>query len=219
MNLRKALVAAVTVATLGIASVAQAVTVGGSAIINIYTYNAGGVASNADATVANLAGKTLTAQVLYTGLLDFFTDGANTTTVDDFLTSQGGSYSLISGNTGGLMTSGGFGTTTLFDFQAIANFDFAGTVYHDDGITMFDGGVLVTPAGSEDPTANGVSAYTMTGGNSFRLIYSAANGNPEKLLVLADDGGSIAVPLPAGGLLLLSGLGGFAAFARRRKAA
>ncbi|WP_371685674.1 VPLPA-CTERM sorting domain-containing protein [Tropicimonas sp. IMCC6043] len=27
------------------------------------------------------------------------------------------------------------------------------------------------------------------------------------------------IPLPAGGLLLLSGLGGFAAFARRRKAA
>ncbi|RYH05909.1 VPLPA-CTERM sorting domain-containing protein [Tropicimonas sp. IMCC6043] len=94
-----------------------------------------------------------------------------------------------------------------------SNDKFAGSVLHDDGISAYDDGVLVSLASAADPTRAITTEFLFNGGD-FRLIYAAANGNPEVLSVTTTP-----IPLPAGGLLLLSGLGGFAAFARRRKAA
>lgn len=188
-------------------SAAQAATVDGIVNIDIYTYDAGGSSANAAATVANLTGKTLTAQVTYEGLFDWFTDGPNTTTVDQFLNSSSvGSYVLNAGSTSGLLTTGGFNTTTLFDFTGYSATAFSGTIRHDDGISFYDDGALITPASAANPTTPVDTAYSFDGGD-FRLIYAAANGNPEQLLVTASE-----VPIPAAawffgsGLIALAGL-------------
>lgn len=209
--MKKKIATLLTITALGaLSSVAQAATLTGIFNVDIYTYNAGGVAANADATEANLAGKTLTASGTYIGALDFFTTGSPSPTVAGFLGSGTGAFSLGVGDASGQMTSGTFQTTTLFDFTSNFTGGFAGNIQHDDGISLYDDGVLITGASAAKPTANGDTDYAFSGGD-FRLVYSAANGNPEELNVDVS-----AVPLPAAAWLFGSALLGLVAVKRRK---
>jgi hypothetical protein len=192
---------------------AGAATLNGTFNIDIYNYNSGGVQANAFATdavvVANAAN--LLKTITYTGDIDFRTvTGQPVSTILEFLTSAGGILSDAAGLDITLST-GSYQTTTLLDITGTLLGGIQGTIEHDDGISLFDDGVLVVD--SSKPTSPIDTAYQLSSGN-FRLIYSAANFNPEVLSVDASP-----IPLPAGGVLLLTALGGIGIARRRRKAA
>ncbi len=153
----------------------------------------------------------------YTGDLFFGTTGPNTTTISQFLaTGSNPGTNDINATVGGLQLSkgsigNGTATTTFFLFT-LANLgagDF--TIRHDDGIAVFDDGVRI--GGNNGPTSVKTTVVKGFTGGKFELLYVATNSNPSILEV-----NFAPIPLPAGGLLLLTALGGIAAL-RRRKAA
>lgn len=191
---------------------ANAAVLNGTFTIDLYNYDAGGSSAAAAATVANVTANTLTASITYTGDLNFYNN--SNTSVRTFLEFGGGSFTEDSGDVDALvLSSGGFTTTTLFDITGVTPRSYNGTITHDDGITLLDGAGNII-ADSSAPTSSIATAFSNLPGGNFRLIYSAANGNPE---VLSMD--VAPVPLPAGGLLLAGALGGLAALRRRRKTA
>ena len=109
---------------------------------------------------------------------------------------------------------GGTATTTFFLFTLNATLTPGTfTVKHDDGIAIFDDRIL--RGGNVGPTPETTSFVNNFDGGVFSILYVATNGNPSVLEVNTT---AAVVPLPAGGLLLLSGLGAML-FARRRRAA
>ena len=106
-------------------------------------------------------------------------------------------------------TPNGTATTTFFLFEGVGNFgasDFV--ITHDDGIAVYDDGVWI--GGNNGPTSKVTTYVNGFNGGAFSLLYVATNGNPSILKVAA-------VPLPAGGLLLIGAIGGLAALRRRKR--
>ena len=183
---------------LGFGGAAKA-TISGTFNIDIYNYDALGVSANADATPGNVttyAGE-LISSITYTGLLLFDTrllpDPSTPSTIKEFLESSGGTLSSDAGLNIDLST-GGFRTTTLLDITWNGAFPGGGSIEHDDGVSLYDTSTnpdtLLTPASAATPTTPIDTTFAAIGSTDLRLIYSAANGNPEVLDVTA-------VPLPA----------------------
>ena len=191
----------------------SAATLNGTFTIDIYNYNSNGNSDNADATAANVAANAanLVKTITYTGLIDFTTtDDGDPPTIFEFLSNAGGVFDGTGLDI--LVSSGGFGVTTLLDITGSFATAVDGVISHDDGITLLDGSGNTIVA-SADPTVQIDTGFSASAGD-FRLIYSAANGSPEVLNVDVD---VAAVPVPAAGLLLLGALGALGL--RRRKAA
>jgi hypothetical protein len=205
-------------------AIAGAATLSGTFYIDIYSYNAGGTQSNADATLANLntlAGPKVDS-VVWTGALDFRIGSGNsaTTTIADFFASGTGTVSGLDAGVGGLTLSlPTFQNTTMFDIRGTFLSGFTATVTHDDGFTAYRDGVELVPA-SPAPTTEKNTALNFGGPGELRLIYVAANGNPSILEVTGENlPSAVPIPLPAAGWLLIGGIGALVAVRRRKKAA
>lgn len=106
----------------------------------------------------------------------------------------------------------GTATTSFFLFEYVGNLiagDF--TIGHDDGVAVLDDDNLL--GGFVGPNSFRVTGVPDFTGGKFELLYVATNNNPSRLEV-----DFAPIPLPAGGVLLLTALAGVAAL-RRRKAA
>lgn len=218
---KKAIIAAAVV-SVGFVAQATAATLNGTFTIKIYqgtgldTAESGAVKSNLD---INGGLGVFLETITYTGDLDFSTSNGTATTIDSWLATGGGSYS-VSGATGALTLSepsisDGTARTTWFDIFGTFTSGFDSMVTHDDGISVFDGGVEIAKR-SAPTTVVDTDALGFDGGE-WNLLYAATNSDPSVLKVTGDNLPST-VPLPAGLPLMLAGLGAFA-YMRRRKAA
>lgn len=155
-----------------------------------------------------LAAGTVKDSFTYTGALDFAEGSSNN--VLDFLNTGGGS---ISGSNGWIdtatLSNGGFGLTTLMKITGYTPNSIMGTIYHDDGISLYQGGSQVVDSSS--PTVAIDSAYSL-GTGAFTLWYVEANGLPANLTMDI----SKTVPEPATMALMALGLLGIGFSARRR---
>ena len=75
----------------------------------------------------------------------------------------------------------------------------------------------VGPLDWDDPWALFALAFTPTENQTVRIFFSSLTGSDDNVGPMLDDVSLTAVPLPAAAWLLLSGLIGFAAIARRSK--
>lgn len=156
---------------------------------------------------------------VYSGALNFTDNGSGTGNILTFLDSAFGS---LSGNTSALnvpISSSSFDLTTVMVITGVLGGTVAGTVDHDDGVSIYDtaGTVVSAPI----PTSDTGSSYSGLTGD-FKIVYVEANGLPADLEVGVNDvlegpGTSVATPLPAGLPLFATGLGALGLLGWRRK--
>jgi hypothetical protein len=142
----------------------------------------------------------------YTGALDFSSPpGPNT--VAGFIASGGGTTSGDPVPTT-VLSTGGFADTTLLKITGVTATMLAGTIDHDDGISLYQGATTIVDASA--PTVVSSTSYVLPAG-AFELLYVEANGLPAELQFNASP-----VPEPMTFAMLGTGLLGLGLVRRRR---
>jgi PEP-CTERM motif len=219
--------AACAVAMLGLAASANA-QLTGTAYLNTAPAGSG---LNSNATFANyntaaIAGNNIgsyTFSVAGTSLS--FSSANPNVTGAQFLASGGAT--LLTGSSAAAQTmSGGTGGNawdTYIDIHGVftTNVNQVVTITHDDGIGVYVGGVLESPAGAQSPTTPVPTTFTLvaTAGQTFDLIYDECCGGPAVLSGLLPSAFS-PVPEPTSIAFAATALIGVGiAFRRRRLSA
>jgi hypothetical protein len=188
------------------AGLAQANTISGS----IWTGDATGASNATPANVTAAGSPNVTFTLTETGL-NLSADSSHYT-IGQFLSSGGGTVSVLTGSTAGTLQN------TLFNFTGVVSVTNGQTysISHDDGVTLIINGVtevnlpLQTPSITENFTWAG-----LTGTYSYQLVYGECCGAPAQLVT--DLPLNSAVPLPGTLPLLGSGLVSMGLLLRRAK--
>jgi hypothetical protein len=156
----------------------------------------------------------------YTGNINFLESTTNT--IGAFLATGGGTLSaglLVPAVQNAVLSTAPFRTTTVMVIKGTTADILAGTISHDDGISLYNGpGFTNLVAGSASPTVEIPTSFAGLTGN-WELIYVEANGLPADLIfdVTRDQAPPPTTPLPAAVWLMGSVLAGAAGFGRWRR--
>jgi hypothetical protein len=154
------------------------------------------------------------ASFTYTGNLNLINNAPGSGNILTFMNSAGGVLSAFTvGSAAALnvaMSNPGFGLATLMDFTASSG-GLTGTITHDDGISLFQGGVNQIPLSASAPTVSVPTNFTALPG-TYHLWYVEVNGDPAQLTMNA-----VPAPEPASLALMGTALIGLTLIAKRRK--
>jgi hypothetical protein len=181
---------------------------------DIYQGSGGGVSTNANnqADLANplISQSNLIAQVIYSGPIDF---NASQNSVLSWFQSGGGTILASDGNLNAILSSGNYGTTTVFTLFGSTADNITGTISHDDGASLYDanGNAVFS---SPSPTIDISGSYSLSAG-PFELVYVEANALPSVLDM--DVASSSPVPEPASWAVFGAGLLGMTVVGRRKR--
>ena len=221
--LRSAILAGgVFIAAAGLSSTAEAVTYTGTFNVSIYQgpgnndiNNANNQAEQGNPLIDN---SYLLEAGSFTGALNFSTSGSNTTIGDFFNSSSGSSNTFSAGVLNQTISTGNFDITSVFVFTGSTASILAGTINHDDGMSLYDGvGYTNTVASAPYPVNATSTAYSgLTG--PWQLIYVEANGLPAVLnFDITREEAPPTTPLPAALPLFATGIGGLGLLSWRKK--
>jgi hypothetical protein len=215
-----------SVAFLGTATVAHAVTFNGTVNIDVYQGTCISCDINAPEEQAQqgnpfIAPGKLIGSGSYTGDLNFSQGGTGTGNIATFLGSSGGTLAASLASLSIPMSSNPFGLTTVMVITGTTALSLTGAITHDDGMSLYDGvGFSNLVVGAPIPVVATPTNYTGLVGN-WELIYVEANGLPAVLTFDVSRSDEIQpTPLPAAVWLMGTVLAGGAGFGswRKRKA-